>query len=230
MPKVRIGVLASGKGSDFQAIVDHVKLDVLQNLSVELLICNVRDAPVCDKAQSLGVPTETIDGVTGKRNFANPHEKDRIRQEFDKQAEDSLKDHGVELVALAGFNQVLGKEFVERYDGKLMNVHPAYDLSRFGGWGMLGRKVHEAVLKEKEPFSGCTVHYVTSGVDAGPAILRKHVRVKIGDNSETLADRVLVWEHRLYPKAIQLHVDGRLIMQQGKVYADLFSDLWNLNW
>jgi folate-dependent phosphoribosylglycinamide formyltransferase PurN len=113
---------------------------------------------------------------------------------------------------------------------RVLNIHPAYDTVQYGGVGMFGDKVHKAVLANDEQYSGCTVHYVDNTVDLGPVILRQRVTVKIGDNAESLSDRILVWEHRSYSKAIQIHVDNELERRNNLAPEDIVDDEWEKSW
>ena len=110
-----------------------------------------------------------------------------------------------------------------------MNIHPAKDLVKFGGRGMYGEHVHEAVLRAGEKESGCTIHYVDESVDGGPTIIQTTVPVNTTDTPETLAKRILIQEHRTYSKAIQLHADERLKVSEGRVVID-WSDNWEEDW
>ena len=152
-----------------------------------------------------------------------------MRNEFDKRALETLRQNRIDLVALAGFMQVLSKTIVDAYEYRIMNIHPAKDLVKFGGRGMYGERVHEAVIRAGAKESGCTVHYVDESVDGGPIILQSIVPVEPTDTPESLAQRILIQEHRTYPKAIQLHVDGRIKIVNGKAHIDWSGD-WIEEW
>ena len=228
MQETRLGVLASGKGTGLQAILDHIRLGVLVNVRVVCVIVNNDDAEVMRRALNTDIATTFVEGIVGKK-FASADEKERRRREFDNIASKTFSDHGIDLIVCIGFNQVLSEVLVERYPNKIMNIHPAYDITRFGGVGMVGLKVHEAVIKAGEKVSGCTIHYIDSTVDRGHIILRASVPVFGGDTPERLGDRVSVIEHRTYPKAIQLHVDRRIIVKNRNVVLDL-SGNWERIW
>ncbi len=228
MQETKLGVLASGKGTGLQAILDHIRLGVLVNVRTVCVVSNNNDAEVMRRASSANIATIFVEGIAGKK-FASTDEKERRRREFDNIASKTFSDHGVDLIVCAGFNQVLSEVLVGRYPNKIMNIHPAYDIARFGGIGMVGLKVHQAVIKAGEKVSGCTVHFIDSTVDRGPIILRASVPVFEGDTPERLADRVSVIEHRTYPKAIQLHVDRRIIVKNRNVVLDLSGD-WERIW
>jgi phosphoribosylglycinamide formyltransferase-1 len=223
-----LAVFASGRGSNFKAIAEHFRLGVLQNVEVDLLVSNDAGAPVIQIAKEHAIPHVTMEGVFG-RKFASKHEKEMARSEFDERALEVLVEHRIDLVALAGFMQVLGSRMVRAYRFRIMNIHPAKDLVRFGGRGMFGERVHEAVLKAGEKESGCTVHFVDESIDGGPVILQSTVPVKPSDTPTSLAERILIQEHRTYSKAIQLHVDDRIIVHDGKPIVDWSGD-WDEQW
>jgi len=223
-----IGVLASGRGSDFQSIIDHISLGVLKNARIGVLISNNADAYALKRAEQAGIDPVYIEGIQGKK-FLSSEAREKEREIFDKKAVGVLKQHNVDLVVLAGFMQVLTPFFVDQYRWRIMNIHPAKNMEKYSGRGMYGERVHEAVLKAGEKESGCTIHYVDKGVDTGPIILQDTVPVKPSDNVHTLADRILVYEHRLYSKAAQLHIDGRLKIVRVNVEKD-YGGSWEEEW
>jgi len=214
MPKEVLGVLASGRGSNFQAIIDQIELGVLRDVEPGVLISNNPDAPVLEIAEGHGVEREVI----------VPKAKgEEGRLEFEREAHKIFESHGVTLVVLAGFMRVLSPYLIRRYKWRMMNIHPAL-LPAFPGL-----HAHRQVLEYGAKVSGCTVHYVDEGVDTGPIILQHAVPVREDDTEETLAKRVLVFEHRLYSKAIQLHADGRLRVEGRRVRVD-YSGGWEEEW
>jgi phosphoribosylglycinamide formyltransferase-1 len=223
-----LAVFASGRGTNFQAILDHTEMGILQNIQVSLLVTNVPEPPVVDYARERSIPISFIEGVYGRR-FTDKREREKTRDRFDQRALEILVQNGIDLVALAGFMQVLGPNLVKPYGMRIMNIHPAKDLARFGGSGMFGERVHAAVLEAGERESGCTVHYVDHTVDGGPIILQTTVPVEPQDTPESLAHRILIHEHRTYSKAIQLHVDDRIRVVDGKLSIDWSND-WEQKW
>jgi len=223
-----LAVFASGRGSNFRAILDHTKLGVLRNVEVSLLVTNDAGAPAAQFARENGIHVEYIEGVLG-RKFENKNEREKARDLFDRRAVDVLRQMEIDLVALAGFMQVLGPTMVEAYRMAIMNIHPAIDLVRFGGRGMFGERVHAAVLSSGENESGCTIHYVDESVDGGPIILQSRVPIEPTDTPESLARRILTQEHRTYSKAIQLHVDNRIKIMDGKAVIDWGGE-WEKDW
>ena len=201
---------------------------VLENVNVSLLLSNDMNAPVLDLAREHSIPSVFIHGIQNKK-FNSKQDREKARNEFDTQSARVLKDHRIDIIALAGFMQVLGRPILQDYRYGIMNIHPALDLIRFGGRGMYGDRVHAAVLRAGETTSGCTVHYVDASVDGGPIILQTSVPVKPEDTPDILAHRVLIQEHRTYSQAIQLHADGRIHVHNGKTIID-WSDDWEAKW
>lgn len=220
----KLAVFASGRGSNFRAIVDHAKMHVLENVEVCLLITSDVNAPVVASAKENNIPVTSLEGVQGKK-FSTKQEREIMRNKFDEQALEILQQNRIDMIALAGFMQVLSKTLIDAYKYRIMNIHPAKNLMKFGGRGMFGERVHEAVLRSGEKESGCTVHYVDESIDGGPIILQSTVPVEPTDTPESLAHKILIQEHRTYPKAIQLHVDDRIKIKDGKTLID-----WNGGW
>lgn len=193
MGRVAIAVLASGRGSNFEAITraaDSFPADI------KLLISNVPGAAVLQKAKELGVPAVTVN-----------HREFQSRQAFEEQLLAELAPHNIDLICLAGFNRILSPFFVDRFPNRIMNIHPSL-LPAFGR--LQGLAVHAAALAAGVKVSGCTVHFVTNDLDAGPIIIQRTVPVLDSDTPETLAERVLAEEHRAYPEAVALFCSGRL--------------------
>lgn len=199
---LKLGVLASGRGTDFQSLIDAQKQRFF-DAEIVVLISNNPDAYAIERAKQNGIPAYVI-----------PH-KGKKREEHEREITAVLEKHGVELVVLAGYTRTLTKFFVERWRNKIINIHPAL-LPMFGGKGYYGMKVHEAVLASGMKVSGCTVHFVTEEIDRGPIILQKCVEVKEDDTPETLAARVLEKEHEILPLAVKLIAEGRVKIIDGK--------------
>jgi phosphoribosylglycinamide formyltransferase-1 len=224
----RLAVFASGRGSNFRAIADHVRLGVLRNVELSLLVTNESIVPAIQIAKEIAVPHVTVEGVYGKK-FASKQDRENARNTFDQRVCEVLGQYQIDLVALAGFMQVLGRTIVDAYMYRIMNIHPAKNLVRFGGRGMFGERVHAAVIEAGEKESGCSMHYVDESVDGGPIILQSTVPVKADDTPESLAARILVQEHRTYSKAIQLHADNRITIHGGGALID-WSGGWEDEW
>lgn len=196
MRRIRIGVLASGGGTNLQAIIDACERGEIDG-DVVVVISNVEDAFALERARKHRIPA-----------FAFPH-KGMTREEHEKDIVDCLEQHQVDLVVLAGYLRMLTPLMFKKYAGRMMNTHPAL-LPSFGGTGMHGLHVHQAVINYGCKVSGCTIHFVTEEVDGGQIILQKSVPVHEGDTPETLQERVLKEEHKLLPRAIQLFAQGKL--------------------
>ena len=187
-----VAVLCSGRGSNLQAILDACAAPGFP-ARVALVLSDRERAPALDRAQRAGVAAR----------FVNPKDfGDRAAFEAALVAE--LERHGVELVCLAGFMRVLGPEFIRRFQGRIMNVHPSL-LPAFPGLGAQRQALAYGVR-----VAGATVHFVDEGVDTGPVILQASVPVHPDDTEEALSARILHEEHRLYPQAIRLFAEGRL--------------------
>jgi formyltetrahydrofolate-dependent phosphoribosylglycinamide formyltransferase len=183
----RVGVLASGGGSNLQAIVDHLTaLGARAAAKVVVVASDRPQAGALAKARAAGVDAVVL--------------KDRAPQSTE--ILDLLREHRVDLVALAGYLRLIPTSVVDHFENRMVNVHPAL-LPRHGGAGMYGLRVHQAVLNAKEAISGATVHLVTHEYDSGPVLAQWPVAVLPNDDASTLAARVLVAEHALYPRVIQ---------------------------
>jgi phosphoribosylglycinamide formyltransferase-1 len=194
---LRIGVLVSGNGTNLQAILDACARGDIAG-GVVLVVSSSAKAFALERARRAGVPTV----VLAPKEFSD-------RASYDARLIELLRSAQVELVCLAGFLRILTPQFVEQFEGRIMNIHPAL-LPAFGGSGMYGAHVHEAVLASGVKVSGCTVHFADETPDGGPIVLQSPVPVEDDDTVETLAARVGVEEHRLYPAAIRLFAEGRL--------------------
>jgi phosphoribosylglycinamide formyltransferase-1 len=138
------------------------------------------------------------------------------REKYDQEVLGLCRAKKIDLICLAGYMRIMTPVLVRPYLYKMMNIHPAL-LPHYGGEGMYGHRVHEAVIQAKEKESGATVHFVTEGVDAGPIILQGHVKVHPDDTPQTLAERVLKVEHQIYPEAVRLFCENKIKVQNGKV-------------
>jgi phosphoribosylglycinamide formyltransferase-1 len=200
--KVGIAVLASGRGTNFEALVRATR-HADTNGEVRLLVANVPDAPVLKKAEAEHVPAILI-----------PHREYKTRAVFEQALVAELNHHGIELVCLAGFMRILSPVFVKAFENRIMNIHPSL-LPAFAG--LQGMQVHEAALAAGVKVAGCTVHFVTGDVDAGPIILQRAIAVHEDDTPPALALRVLVEEHMAYAEAVRLFCGGRLRVEGRRV-------------
>ena len=189
----KLGVFVSGSGSNLQSIIDKSQAGELQ-CKVEVVIGD-RECHGVERAKKAGIDSYILDRKTLKKELCK--EIDRV-----------VTEKKVDLIVLAGFLSIIDEEFVNKWKGKIINIHPSL-LPKFGGPGMYGIKVHEAVLNSGERESGCTVHYVDIGVDSGEIIAQKRVEVLDGDTAEILQKRVLVEEHKLLPESIAKIISER---------------------
>ncbi len=200
--KIPLGILISGNGSNFQAIIDAIEKKRL-DAEVRVVVSNREGAYGLVRAQKHGVPTEIVD-----------HRKFPSREAFDQHLIERFKDRQVELVVLAGFMRLLSADFVHAFSNRIMNIHPAL-LPAFPGLHVQRQAVEAGVR-----FSGCTVHFVNEECDQGPIIIQAVVPVFPDDSEESLSARILKEEHRIYPKAIQLYSEGRLHVAGQRVLVD----------
>jgi len=202
--RVRIAVLASGRGTNLQSILDACARGEIPG-EVVVVISNKPDAQALWRARRTGVPAILLD-----------HREFPTRETFEARLAETLNAYSVDLICLAGWLRILGPGFVRQFTGRMMNIHPSL-LPQFGGRGMYGERVHEAVLSAGMKISGCTVHFVDDTPDGGPIVLQSAVPVEDGDTPATLAARVADEEHRWYPLAISLFAERRLLIQGRKV-------------
>jgi phosphoribosylglycinamide formyltransferase-1 len=188
-----IVVLISGRGSNLQALLDA-------GLPVSAVISNRADAPGLERAASRGIKTRVIE-----------HRRFDTREAFDAELAREIDAHRPRGVALAGFMRIFSAGFVERYQGRLLNIHPSL-LPAFGGLD-----THRRALEAGVKLHGCTVHFVTPELDHGPIVIQAALRVRRDDTPETLAARVLRLEHVIYPRAVRWLLDERLVIEGGRV-------------
>lgn len=189
---VKLGVLVSGSGTNLQSIIDSIEAGSLDG-EISVVISNNASAYALERARRRGLAVEVIEGSTCK-----------AKADFDRAVARVLKERAVELVVLAGFMRVLGAEFIREFPMRIMNIHPSL-LPSFPGLD-----VHKKAIEHGVRFSGCTVHFVDEGVDSGPIIIQAVVPISADDSADTLAEKILAYEHKLYPEAIQLFSEGRL--------------------
>ena len=180
----RLGILLSGRGSNFQAIHRAIECGQLE-AEIACVISNVPDAAGLDYAKAKGLPVFALNSKSIKRT------------DFDEQLVAILADSRVDLICLAGYMRLLSKDFIAAYAGKILNIHPSL-LPAFPGL-----HAQQQAFAAGVKTTGCTVHYVDEGLDTGPIIAQASVEVLEDDTAETLAARILEQEHRLYPQAIQ---------------------------
>ena len=197
--KKRVGILISGRGSNMAALIEAARAPDYP-AEIVLVISNRPDAAGLERARAAGIEAVVID----HKGFAS-------REAFDGAVEEALLGRGVDLVCHAGFMRIQSEAFAARWTGRQLNIHPSL-LPSFRGL-----KPQQQALDAGVRISGCSVHFVTPELDAGPIVAQAAVPVLAGDTADTLAERILTAEHRLYPLALQLVAGGKAQLQDGKV-------------
>src|SRR3712207_4683262 len=202
----RVAVLISGRGSNMVSLIEAASAPGFP-AEIALVLSNRPDAAGLEHAQAAGITTVFIG-----------HKAHPTREDFEQAMDAVLREHGIEFICLAGFMRVLTDWFVERWSGKMVNIHPSLlPLYR-------GTQTHRRALEDGVLVHGCTVHFVVPELDAGPIIAQAAVPVVPGDTEESLAARVIVQEHRLYPHALRMICDGTALLENGRV---VFSRGWD---
>jgi len=188
----KLAVLVSGRGSNLQAIIDSIDREEL-DAHLSIVISNTKDAMALKRAEKHGIKTIFIDPST----YLNS-------KEYDKALVLKLKEFSIDLICLAGYMRILGEEVIQTFEKKIINIHPSL-LPAFPGLNAQKQAINHGVK-----FSGCTVHFVDSGVDSGPIILQTVVPVYDNDDEKSLSKRILEQEHYLYPKAIKMIQENKI--------------------
>ncbi len=199
MTKKRIGVLLSGRGSNFEALADSVAAGRIPNAEIAIVISNRENAPGIEKARARDIPAQVIPS------------RGLEREAYDKLVIAALEERKVDLVCLAGYMRLLSPAFVTAYRGRILNIHPSL-LPAFPGL-----ESQRQAIEHGAKFSGCTVHFVDENLDAGPIILQAAVPIHDDDTPETLSERVLKEEHRIYTEAVRIVLEGRYRMEGRRV-------------
>ena len=194
---LNLGILISGRGSNMESILKSIKKKKIP-INPAVVISNKPDAKGLKVAKKRGINTEVIESNNFEGN----------RSEYDKKIMKALSKHGVTqrngLVCLAGFMRIISPEFVKKYKNRIINIHPAL-LPAFPGLNS-----QKQALDHGTKFSGCTVHFVDTGMDTGAIIIQAVVKIKEDDTEESLSKRILREEHRIYPKAVELFAEGKI--------------------
>jgi phosphoribosylglycinamide formyltransferase-1 len=198
----RIAVLISGEGSNLQALIDAARTNAL-GAEIVAVVSNRRSARGLERARSAGISALYLGAPSGG---------DRTR--YDAELAALLAPHEPDLIVLAGFMRILGPEFIERFAGRLLNIHPSLLPS------YRGLDTHRRVLEAKEHWHGATVHFVTAELDAGPSIIQYRLAVRPADTVDSLTQRVHVGEHIILPRAVAWFAGGRLRLAGGSVMLD----------
>jgi len=196
---LKIAVFASGRGSNFQSIIDNIKSGDIE-AEVKILISDRQDSGALKRAEHEGV--ENV--------FINPSHFE-TKADYEKELIDLLKETSADLIVLAGYMRILSPLFVKEFKNQIINIHPSL-LPAFKGLNAQKQAVDYGVK-----YSGCTVHFVDQGMDTGPIILQEVVEVKENDSADDLAARILKKEHKIYPEAVKLIAEGRVKIEGRKV-------------
>jgi phosphoribosylglycinamide formyltransferase-1 len=195
----RIGVLLSGRGSNFEALADSVAAGRIPNAEIAIVLSNREGAPGIERARERGIPAQAIPS------------KGLEREPYDKLVVAALREKNVELVCLAGYMRLLSRYFVGAFPNKILNIHPSL-LPAFPGL-----ESQRQALEHGAKFTGCTVHFVDENLDAGPIIVQAAVPIQDSDTVETLSERVLREEHRIYTEAVRIVLEGRYRIEGRRV-------------
>jgi phosphoribosylglycinamide formyltransferase 1 len=203
---LRVAVLASGRGSNLQAVIDAIEAKQV-DARIVAVVSNKIDALALERARKHGLKDVFVD----PKPFAGRPDS---REAYDRELLEVLQQHSVELVLLAGYMKIVTAVLVESYANRIMNIHPSL-LPSFPGL-----EVQKKAIEWGCKLAGCTVHFVTEGVDEGPIILQAAVPILDQDTPETLAARILEQEHKIYPRAVQLFGEGRLRVDGRRVFIE----------
>ncbi|MDG2395522.1 phosphoribosylglycinamide formyltransferase [Candidatus Thioglobus sp.] len=193
-------VLISGSGSNLQSIIDNAN-DI--NLDIEAVISNKEAAYGLERAKKANITTHTLD-----------HKQFSSREAFDQNLSQLIDQYNPGVIILAGFMRILTEEFTQKYTGKMLNIHPSL-LPKFQGLN-----THQRAIDAKETEHGVTIHFVTAELDGGPIIAQSQIKVLEDDSAESLAKRVLIEEHKLFPKVIHWFTQNQLKLNDNKVTLD----------
>ena len=199
---MEVAVLASGRGSNFQSIIDASIRGEIPNANIKLLIVNKKNAYSIERAKKHNIPHYLVES------------KNKKRTEFDLEMLEILCDNKIDVIVLAGFMRILSKHFVNEYKNRIINIHPSL-LPLFPG-----AHAHRDTIRAGVSESGCTVHFVDDGVDTGPIIIQKTVTLDKNETEETLAKKILPLEHQIFPRALHLLTSDKLKIENGKVIIE----------
>ena len=206
---LKIAVLVSGGGTNLQAIIDKIAEGVITNTEIAVVISNNKNAYALERAKQAGIEAVCV----SPKDYEN---REQFNQEFLK----TLDSYQVDLVVLAGFLVVIPPAMIQKYENRIINIHPSL-IPSFCGTGYYGLKVHEGALAREVKVTGATVHFVDEGTDTGPIILQKAVEVQNGDTPEILQRRVMEqaeWE--ILPRAIHLIANGKVTVKDKKAVVE----------
>ena len=193
----RIAVLSSSNGTDLQAIIDEMKAGTMLGVELAVVISDKKDSYALRRAHEQGYET----------HFLNP--KGKSREEYDAELSSMLIQRKVDLVVLAGYMRIISNPLLIAFPRRIINIHPSL-VPKYCGPGMFGDKVHEAVIKNKDTETGCTIHFVDAGVDSGEIIMQKRAEVTEEDTIQTVKEKVQKLEKKFYPEVIRRFADGQI--------------------
>ena len=197
----RIGVLLSGRGSNFEALADGITAGEIPNAEIAIVVSNRETAPGLERAHARGIAATAIPS------------KGLEREAYDRLVIAALKERGVDLVCLAGYMRLISPYFVREFPNRILNIHPSL-LPAFPGL-----EAQRQALEHGAKISGCTVHFVDENLDAGPIVMQATVPIEDGDTVETLSQRILREEHRIYSEAVKIVLEGRYRIEGRRVLA-----------
>jgi len=197
--KKRIGVLLSGRGSNFEALAESTAAGRIPNAEIALVVSNRENAPGIERARARGIEARVIPS------------KGLEREAYDRLVAAALEEKKIDLVCLAGYMRLLSPFFVAAFRNRILNIHPSL-LPAFPGL-----EAQRQALEHGAKFSGCTVHFVDENLDAGPIVLQAAVPIKDDDTPETLSERILREEHRIYSEAVRIVLEGRYRIENRRV-------------
>ncbi len=232
---LRLGILASTKGTDMQAVIDAINSKKL-NAVISVVVSNKQDAYALERARNHGIKAVFVDSrenqrhreskilglsETKSRQFSGPRNfkkisraKGKDKEQYDKELSKILDENKVDLILLIGYMRFLSPWFVNKYKNKIINIHPSL-LPKYAG-GM-DKDVHAEVLKNKEKVTGATLHFVDEGADTGPVILQKEVKIEKNESVDTLKEKVQKAEQEIIVKAVDLYSKGKIKVKGNKV-------------
>lgn len=203
--KLKIAVLASGRGSNFKALLESIETGLIQNAEVVCVMSNNSDAGVLTIARSRDIPAYHI----SRKQYST-------EAEFNEAILNVLSQYEVNFIVLTGYMKLLDVSIIKKFQNRIINIHPAL-LPQFGGKGMYGKFVHDAVIASGTKNSGATVHIVDEIYDHGSIVLQERIALSENETSETLAAKVLEIEHRILPRAVGLFAEGKVEIANGKI-------------
>ena len=191
---MKVGVMASGRGSNFQALINASQKGLMPDVEITILIVNKKNAYAIQRAKKNGIEYKIITS------------DDKTREEFDQTVLKILEKKGIDVVVLAGFMRLLTPEFIAKYRNKILNIHPSL-LPLFPG-----ANAHRDTIAHGAKISGCTAHFVDEGIDTGPIIMQRTVNIEENETEESLSEKILPHEHEILPIALQLLCSGKIVL------------------